>query len=71
MVDNFALKFFFSSSSLTSSVLFSEIIIFNLLAKLYGMLFLYVLGGMMCIKDTVLNRSVYNKYLFEAVHFLL
>ena len=32
--------------------------------------FVYVLGGMMCIKDTVLNRSVYNKYLFEAVHFL-
>ena len=29
----------FSSSSLTSSVLSSEIIIFNLLAKLYGMLF--------------------------------
>ena len=33
--------------------------------------FVYVSGGMMCKEDIVLNRSVYNKYLFEAFHFLM
>ena len=45
----------FSSSSLTSSVLSSEIIIFNLLAKYMECCFMYVSDGMMCIKGTVLN----------------
>ena len=47
----------FNYSSLPSSVLSSEIIVFNLLAKLNGMLFL-VFYGMSSKEDTVLNLLV-------------
>ena len=47
----------FSFSSLTSSVLSFEIIIFNLLAKLYGMLFRVCFGW----------HDAYKRYCFESV----
>ena len=55
--------------SLTRSEFFSEKIILIFVLNYIVCCFVYVSDGMMCIEDTVLNRSVYNKYLFEAFHF--
>ena len=48
----------FSSSNLTSSVQSSDIIFFNQLAKLYGMLFRVSFG----------RRDMYRRYCFESVN---
>ena len=61
-MDGFALKENFG-------VLFSEIIILIFLLNYMVCSFVYVSDGMMCTEYTVLNRSVYDKYLFEAFHF--